>query len=121
MFLINEEGNLYSAPAWVEKIQGLIQEGYYKKLSLIELSKEAGVHPAHLSRQFPKYFRVTLHYYVSRVKIEKATQLLREKKYALYEIAKQCGFSDPSHFNRCFRKITGLNPSAYRKMISGIV
>lgn len=121
MFLGQERDNLYNAPLWVQKIQSTIQEGYYKKLSLTELSKEAGIHPAHLSRQFPKYFRVTLHYYISQVKIEKATQLLRDKKYALYDIAKQCGFSDSSHFNRCFRKITGLNPSAYRKMISGIV
>lgn len=108
-------------PAWVEKIQHIIQEHYYKKLSLNELSKEAGVHPVHLSRQFPKYFKVSLHYYVSQVKIQKATQMLQENKYTLYQVAQFCGFSDPSHFNRCFRKITGLNPSVYRKRLAGAI
>lgn len=121
MFLVHNNAKAYQAPQWVEKIQNAIQQGYSKKLSLTELSKEAGVHPAHLSRQFPKYFQVTLHYYVNQVKIEKATQMLRNKDCTLYEVAKECGFSDSSHFNRCFRKITGLNPSAYKKMISGIV
>jgi len=108
-------------PAWVEKIRRIIQEQYHKKLSLDVLSKEAGIHPVHLSRQFPKYFNVSLHYYVSQVKIQKATQMLRENRYTLYQVAHYCGFSDPSHFNRCFRKITGLNPSVYRKMLSGAI
>jgi len=108
-------------PAWVEKVRLIIQEQYHTKLSLNLLSKEAGVHPAHLSRQFPKYFKVSLHYYVSQVKIQKATQMLKENKYTLYQVAHSCGFSDPSHFNRCFRKITGLNPSTYRKMILGTI
>jgi AraC family transcriptional regulator len=104
-------------PAWVEKIKQFIQEGYKQRLSLDELSKVAGVHPVHLSRQFPKYFKVSLHYYVSQVKIQKATQLLQNKEYTLYQVAHHCGFSDPSHFNRCFRRITGLNPSEYRKLL----
>ena len=120
MFLHEEKAEVVNTPSWVEKLQNIIQERYDKKLSLKELSKEAGVHPVHLSRQFPKYFHVSFHYYISRVKIEKATQMLKDNKYALYEVATHCGFSDPSHFNRCFRKITGLNPSAYRKMIMGI-
>lgn len=105
-------------PGWVDKIQTLIQEQYYKRLSLEVLSKEAGVHPVHLSRQFHKYFKVPLHYYIRQVKIQKATQMLRENDYALYEVASRCGFSDASHFNRCFRKVTGVNPSQYKKMIS---
>jgi transcriptional regulator GlxA family with amidase domain len=104
-------------PAWVEKIKNIIQERYNKRLTLNELSKEAGVHPVHLSRQFPKYFNVSLHYYVSQVKIQKATQMLQDNNMALYQVAHYCGFSDASHFNRCFRKITGLNPSVYRKRI----
>lgn len=108
-------------PAWVDKIRNIIQERYNMRLTLNELSKEAGVHPVHLSRQFPKYFNVSLHYYVSQVKIQKATQMLQDQGMALYQVAHYCGFSDPSHFNRCFRKITGLNPSQYRKqMLTGV-
>jgi len=121
MFLNFEKVVTTGLPKWVDKIQALIQENYHTKLTLNALSKEAGVHPAHLSRQFPKYFRVSLYYYVRQVKIEKAIQMLRNKNKALYEVASQCGFSDSSHFNRFFRKVTGLNPTQYRKMLSGIV
>ncbi len=80
MFLQIEKAEVNNVPNWVEKLQGIIQEHYYKRLSLKELSKEAGVHPVHLSRQFPKYFHVSLHYYVSQVKTEKATQMLKDNR-----------------------------------------
>jgi AraC family transcriptional regulator len=105
-------------PKWVEKIKVMVEVQYNQKLTLTMLSKEAGIHPMHLSRQFPKYFHVPLYYYVRQIKIEKATTMLYNKKYKLYEIAHQCGFTDPSHFNRCFRKIKGMNPSQYRKLIA---
>ena len=108
----------FTLPNWVEKVETIVQAKYSQKLTLTALSKEAGIHPMHLSRQFPKYFHVSLYYYVRQIKIEKAAAMLSNKKYRLYEIARQCGFSDPSHFNRCFRKIKGMNPSQYRKLIS---
>ena len=114
---MSDESVTIKMPAWVDRLRHVIQERYDRRLSLAELSKEAGVHPVHLSRQFPKYFNVSLHYYVCQVKIQKATQLLQNGEYTLYEVAHRCGFSDPSHFNRCFRKITGLNPSEYRRLL----
>lgn len=117
MEIIHETPNRNRIPGWVDKIKNLIQEQYYKRLSLEELSKEAGVHPVHLSRQFPKYFSVSLHYYVTQVKIQKATLMLGDRSYRLGTIASRCGFTDASHFNRCFRKITGLSPSQYRRKI----
>jgi len=110
-------GSFVETPDWVSKIHFIINEQYAQKLTLTSLSKEAGVHPAHLSRQFPKYFKQGLYYYVRKVKIEKAIELLKNRNHNLHDIAQQCGFSDPSHFNRCFRKIKGINPSAYRKIM----
>ena len=34
----------------------------------------------------------------------------------LNEVAYQCGFNDYSSFLRSFSKMTGMSPSAYRKM-----
>jgi AraC family transcriptional regulator len=104
-------------PAWVVKVEAMVETQYNQKLTLKALSKEAGIHPVHLSRQFPKYFNVSLYYYVRQIKIEKAVVMLYNNEYTLSEIGRQCGFSDPSHFNRCFRKIKGINPSEYRKLI----
>lgn len=103
-------------PSWVGRIEAAIDRHYAQKLTLNKVSQLAGVHPMHLSRQFPKYFSLGFHYYIRKVKIEKATLLLAED-CPLYEIARRCGFTDPSHFNRCFRRIKGMNPSAYRKLI----
>ena len=37
---------------------------------------------------------------------------------SLSEVAEECGFSSISNFNRCFRQVTGISPSAYRKEFS---
>lgn len=118
MHLIQHNEVKAQRPEWVQKIREIIQERYNTRLSLASLSKEAGVHPVHLSRQFPKYFNVSFYYYVRQVKVQMATQMLKDKGRTLQQVASLCGFSDPSHFNRCFRKITGLNPSEYKKRLA---
>ncbi len=35
----------------------------------------------------------------------------------IHGLALDCGFSDLSHFNRVFRKLTGLTPGAYRRKL----
>jgi two-component system response regulator YesN len=52
--------------------------------------------------------------YLIRLRVGKAAVLLRETELPVKEILYQTGFTDPTHFSRCFKKITGLNPGAYR-------
>jgi AraC family transcriptional regulator, positive regulator of tynA and feaB len=52
-----------------------------------------------------------------RVRLERARQLLSDARFAdvpIGEIASRCGFADPSHFARCFRRSFGSAPGAYR-------
>jgi AraC-like DNA-binding protein len=51
---------------------------------------------------------------VSRVRVEKARQLLSDPNQRVSEIAYQTGFQSLSHFNRCFKRITGQSPTACR-------
>ena len=107
-------------PAWARELKEIIQDQIDTNLSLSlkEVSQSLHVHPSYLSREFSKYFDdLTFGDYIRKLRIEKSIQLLKDSKHSLSEIAYLTGFSDQSHFNRIFKKVTGKNPSAYRKSI----
>jgi YesN/AraC family two-component response regulator len=52
--------------------------------------------------------------YVTRVKMEKAIELLRDPQYKTYQVSEILGYKTPRYFSRLFRTHTGMNPSEYR-------
>lgn len=53
--------------------------------------------------------------YLNSLRIAKARDLLQHSGLSMLQIALTCGFGNQAHFNRVFRKMTGLTPGAYRK------
>lgn len=110
--------NISSTPAWVKKIKEILHDGLGDRITLESLSMETGVHPIHLSKEFPRYFNMGFGQYIRKIRVEKATHLLANTHLTLSEIAYDCGFADQSHFIRCFKDIVGTTPLRYRKIIA---
>ena len=103
-------------PDWVRELKQIIQDQIDTNLNLTEISKSLDINPSYLSREFSKHFNnLSFGEYIRKLRIEKAIELISQKKYSLTEIAYLTGFSDQSHFTRIFKQHTGKNPSAYRK------
>lgn len=117
---ISEKSVSKRVPAWAKKMKETIQDYMDTNfsLSLKEVSQELDLHPAYVSRAFSKYFdNLSYGEYIRKLRIEKAIHLLETTNYSLTEIAYLTGFSDQSHFNRIFKKQTGLQPSVYKKAV----
>ena len=110
--------HLYKNPDWVNRIREILVYEFSDRLTLEYLSKTLNIHPVHLSRDFPKYFNCNLSDYLRKLKIEKSCSLFSNKQYSLTDIAYECGFSDQSHFCRCFKSMYDISPNQFRKMIS---
>jgi AraC family transcriptional regulator len=104
-------------PTWVSEVNMILNDQFSDNLTLEYLSKTLNIHPVHLSRDFSKHFNSSLGEYIRKLKIQKSLQLISEKSLDLTSIAFECGFSDQSHFTRCFKEINGINPSEYRKIL----
>lgn len=50
-------------------------------------------------------------------RLEKAKELLKEKRYSISQITFDCGFTSPSYFTKCFKKKYGLLPMTYLELI----
>lgn len=114
-----QQNTSLSRPLWVKLIDEILHERFAENLTLEALSKLAGIHPVHLSRDFAKYFHCNLGQYIRLLKVEKALSLMAQSQKTFTEIAYECGFADQSHFTRCFKEFNELNPSLHRKLLFG--
>ena len=106
------------APCWLRRIVEKLNADYRERLTLGELSQEAGVHPVHLSRVFRRCKREGISEYVHRLRIREACQEMLRPGTTLAEIALATGFADQGHFTRSFRRITGMSPGAFRSLVA---
>lgn len=76
----------------------------------------AAVHMStfYFCKQFKKATGLSFTNYLSRVRVERAKQMLLNPHARISEIAFECGFQSLTHFNRIFRKLVGEAPSTYR-------
>jgi AraC family transcriptional regulator len=101
-------------PAWLRQAKELLHARFTESLRLSEVADEVGVHPVHLAQMFHKSYRCTVGDYVRRLRVEYACRELATSGKPLVEIALAAGFCDQSHFNRTFKRLTGVAPSLYR-------
>jgi len=83
-------------------------------LSLSDLAGAAAMSPYHFLRTFRTVVGMTPHQYVLHTRMHRAAVRLRRSSDSISTIAYAAGFGDLSTFNRRFRRIVGLSPSAYR-------
>jgi transcriptional regulator GlxA family with amidase domain len=69
------------------------------------------VSPVTLNRLFRTHLRESVASYHTRVRMERAGQLLRNDAVAVKEVAYELGYVHANDFSRAFKKYTGRNPS----------
>lgn len=82
--------------------------------SQAELAESVGMSPQAFSRFFRRQMGTTFVGYVNAWRIGLACRSLIETAEPVTSIAMETGFDNLSHFNRQFKRITGLTPSGYR-------
>jgi AraC family transcriptional regulator len=92
----------------------MIRARFAEPLSLSEIAQAVNVHPAHLAREFRRWYRCAVGEYVRRVRVEFARDALLATDAPLFEIAYRAGFADHSHFTRTFKRLTGMTPYEFR-------
>lgn len=102
----------------ISQICEYIGQKYDKQLTLSGLSHKFNINSYYLSKLFKKYTNEKFIDYLTRIRIQKAMELIQEGKYSVKEIAAMVGYNDQSYFSKVFKKITGQNPCEYRNIVS---
>ncbi|MNL70597.1 Arabinose operon regulatory protein [compost metagenome] len=95
----------------------LIGQRYSENLSAADIAEGVYLSPTYVRLLFKQETGETLFEYLTKVRIEQAKNLLKDPQNKLYEVCYAVGYTDPSHFSKLFKKITGSTPSAYREQL----
>jgi len=105
--------------AWQERrAKELMSASLTEGLSLARLAAECGLSVRHFARAFRQSTGIPPHRWLLKLRVERATDLLRNRALPLADVAICCGFADQSHFTRVFTALVGLSPSAWRRALS---
>lgn len=84
-------------------------------LRIGDLAVQARRHPSWVGSAYRRATGEGFQETAARLRVERATRLLRETSQALSSIALEAGFCDQSHMNRSFRRVLGRSPAAVRE------
>ncbi|WP_169853208.1 helix-turn-helix transcriptional regulator [Anaerohalosphaera lusitana] len=80
-----------------------------------QVANSCDVNVRYMSRLFKKHNYISPYEYLTRLKMNKAINLLLHSQMPVSQIGLEVGFEDQFHFSRVFKKYQGLSPQNYRQ------
>ncbi len=107
-----------AGPNSARQCRDLLYARFRDRLSIHEIARSVDVHPVHLCRAFHSCYGRTIGEFVRELRVRWAAEQLALADRPLVTIAIEAGFYDQSHFNRTFKRFTGMAPGQYRSRIT---
>ena len=105
-------------PIWqLRKVEDYVREQLADEISVETLAELVELSPFHFSRVFKQATGMSPLQFVTRERITRAQQLIRETSRSLIEVALEVGYTSPSHFAKVFRRVTGVTPTEFRSTL----
>ena len=92
-----------------------LHEHFAEHISRDEVAAVAHLSPAHFSRLVRKTYGRTFSELLTRMRVDRAADLLRHTDRPIALIALETGFADASYLTKVFRRERGQTPAAYRR------
>lgn len=106
---------LNSEKAFVKNARAFIVKHLDNDITPADLANELGVSLRQLQRIFKEELDITPNTFVTTLKMEEASILLKTSDKNVSEVAYAIGFSDPAYFTKVFKKYFGKSPKEYMK------
>ncbi len=98
-----------------EKLAAFVNANLHKPIDAPAMAQATGLSQSQLRRLLRARLGLSPMDYLRRCRVDRARKLLTAQDAAIKEVAYRCGFSDPFHFSRAFRREDGLSPSQFRR------
>jgi AraC-like DNA-binding protein len=82
------------------------------------ISRAVSLSEFHFARLFKAATGDSPYQFVTRMRMERAKELLRKTRLPISQIAERVGFTKPNHFSARFRSVLGCPPDFYRKSVA---
>ncbi len=85
-------------------------------LSLTRLSEACHMSSPYLSRIFKEQTGEGINHYITRLRIERAMELLHDPSLKIADVAVRSGYDNIPYFTKVFKKVVGVTPQEYKKI-----
>lgn len=111
----NQEKALDSSLMHLANAISYIEDHYLEPITLEDIAARSNISVRHLNRIFREYYQTTPIAYLQRLRLERASSLLKKTNLTITEISYECGFNDSNYLTRLFKKTYGISPKSYRE------
>jgi AraC-like DNA-binding protein len=98
------------------KAKLILETNFTNAPTLVELSRIVSLNEFKLKKGFKACFATTVKSYVTKLRMEYAKDLFKNKASNVGEVAYKCGYKDVSHFSAAFKLFYGFTPISFRKL-----
>ncbi|WP_032120813.1 response regulator transcription factor [Clostridium amazonitimonense] len=112
---ILREKDAESEETGIEKAVEFLKAHYREDISLKDVASYAYLSESYLSRKMKKVLGIGFSEYITKLRMERAIELLTEPKAKVTEVALQVGYTDYRYFSQSFKKYTGYSPREFAK------
>jgi YesN/AraC family two-component response regulator len=95
----------------IGKVKDYIDKHFDQKLTLKKFSSLTSLNPVYLNNIFRKKTGLTMHQYLTKVRVKIAEDLLRSGECTVTQVAERVGYPDELYFSRQFKAVKGIPPS----------
>jgi transcriptional regulator GlxA family with amidase domain len=98
------------------KAVSFIEENLEESLTLDDIARAANMSKYHFTRLFKKHIGLSPVSFASRLRIERAKQMLQTAAGNISEVSVSVGFRSINHFVKRFKRLVGMTPADYREL-----
>ncbi len=88
-----------------------------EKLEFKDILKEFNLSASVVKKIFREQMGCGVMDYFTRLKIDKAKELIREENFTFTEISEKLGFNTSQYFTTVFKRISGMTPTEYANVV----
>lgn len=103
----------------INRVYQFLMQNFKQEISLDEVAAIAHLAPTAFCRFFKQRTGKTFSNFLNELRVKHAGELLNNPELTITQISYECGYNNPTNFNKFFKEITKLTPTAYRKKILG--
>lgn len=102
----------------IQVVKEYINRHFQEGITLDAIAEQVRMSPTYLSMLFKREEGVTYIRYLTKIRMEKAAEYMRQG-YRARQACEMVGYFDYKHFSAQFKTFTGMTPDAYRRKSGG--
>ena len=98
----------------------IINDCYDQDITIEMIAKKVYLSPNYIRRIFKSETGQTILQYMTRVRLEKAVELMKDPSLKISDISQKVGYGSVSYFGQIFKQYYGVSPKEYMETMDNL-